>query len=674
MTAALALAGAPTAYASLSLTSGTFEVEGDAFDDIAAAGQDWADVYAAKTAATPGCPTGATACAFATEPTLNSTIFTGGGSKDPIDIPSWKWKDGAGGLPDKDNLLHSFAARYTDGTDDLLYFGSDRYDNSGDAHQAFWFFQDAVALKADGTFSGVHQNGDLLIISEFSNGGTVSTINVYEWLNGALVFAAGGSDAKCNAAAVVAQQVCGIVNAADGTASPWPFLDKKGRTAFGQGEFFEGGINLSDPAINLAGRCFASFASETRSSTSTTAVLKDFVLSGFGSCGSGTVTTPMQVTAGATGAAIPAGGISIGTAGAVQVRDRAVVTVTGANISPAGDTVSFRLCGPVATTAADPLCTANASNKVELGSVSITSAGNPATVDSPIATVTSAGRYCFGATYSGNASKAIPASEDSSAGECFTVTPVTPTIATTAGPVPAGESAASVLLGQPVSDTATLSGTALQPRTPVTFLSSTAPAPAAGAPAGGSLTFSLYGPDNCSTLVHTSAAVLVSGDGTYSPAAFTPTLPGVYHWKATYTGNAPNTLGSTHNALCSVSAESVTVRQLTPTISTAQSFVPNDSATVAVSGGGGPTGSVLFSLFDNANCDGLPLWTQTVPLPAGSNLSKTVSTTSTVAYTSDRTFSWLASYTSTNASHTNASHRCGIETASLTIDNDTRTP
>lgn len=180
MTAALALAGAPTAYASLSLTSGTFEVEGDAFDDIAAAGQDWADVYAAKTAATPGCPTGATACAFATEPTLNSTIFTGGGSKDPIDIPSWKWKDGAGGLPDKDNLLHSFAARYTDGTDDLLYFGSDRYDNSGDAHQAFWFFQDAVALKADGTFSGVHQNGDLLIISEFSNGGTVSTINVYE--------------------------------------------------------------------------------------------------------------------------------------------------------------------------------------------------------------------------------------------------------------------------------------------------------------------------------------------------------------------------------------------------------------------------------------------------------------------------------------------------------------
>ena len=30
---------------------------------------------------------------------MNATIFTGGGSKDGIDISSWAWKDGAGGLP-----------------------------------------------------------------------------------------------------------------------------------------------------------------------------------------------------------------------------------------------------------------------------------------------------------------------------------------------------------------------------------------------------------------------------------------------------------------------------------------------------------------------------------------------------------------------------------------------
>ena len=44
---------------------------------------------------------------------LDATLFTGGGSKDERDVSLWAWKDGAGGLPDKDNLLHSFAARYS---------------------------------------------------------------------------------------------------------------------------------------------------------------------------------------------------------------------------------------------------------------------------------------------------------------------------------------------------------------------------------------------------------------------------------------------------------------------------------------------------------------------------------------------------------------------------------
>ena len=69
--------------------------------------------------------TGATAVSWTAEPNTNSTIFTGGGSKDPEDVSDWAWKDGAGGLPDKDNLVHSFAARYslpedTDDTDGTL--------------------------------------------------------------------------------------------------------------------------------------------------------------------------------------------------------------------------------------------------------------------------------------------------------------------------------------------------------------------------------------------------------------------------------------------------------------------------------------------------------------------------------------------------------------------------
>ena len=69
---------------------------------------------------------------------------------------------------------------------EVLFFGSDRLDNSGDAHQAFWFFQNRITLgdtKSGGgfNFNGVHKNGDLLVISNFSNGGETSTIFVFVW-------------------------------------------------------------------------------------------------------------------------------------------------------------------------------------------------------------------------------------------------------------------------------------------------------------------------------------------------------------------------------------------------------------------------------------------------------------------------------------------------------------
>src|SRR6478609_1368207 len=54
---------------------------------------------------------GANAVAWAAEPGLEETVFTGGGSKDPKDINEWLWSEGS--VNDKDNLLHSFAARYS---------------------------------------------------------------------------------------------------------------------------------------------------------------------------------------------------------------------------------------------------------------------------------------------------------------------------------------------------------------------------------------------------------------------------------------------------------------------------------------------------------------------------------------------------------------------------------
>ena len=85
-----------------------------------------------------------------------------------------------------------------------------------------------------------HLNGDLLIISDFSNGGTTSTISVYKWndtVSGNLQLLASSTAANCNTAAP-GDAFCGLVNPGPGlTTSPWPFLDKSGNGSFLNGEF-----------------------------------------------------------------------------------------------------------------------------------------------------------------------------------------------------------------------------------------------------------------------------------------------------------------------------------------------------------------------------------------------------------------------------------------------------
>src|SRR5207244_4319135 len=70
---------------------------------------------------------------------INSTpdehLFTGGKSKDGELISDWRWTSGPG-VQDKNDIEHAFAAAYTGGTtgtDSIVYFGLDRYAQSGDA-------------------------------------------------------------------------------------------------------------------------------------------------------------------------------------------------------------------------------------------------------------------------------------------------------------------------------------------------------------------------------------------------------------------------------------------------------------------------------------------------------------------------------------------------------------
>ncbi len=504
----------------------------------------------------------------------NCTIFTGGGSKDPIDISSWAWKDNVGGLPDKDNLLHGYAARYqipsssvcpgpggdTSGNTicDMLFFGNDRYDNSGDAQQGFWFFQNKIGLGTNSvgggsgfTSSGApefHRNGDLLLISDFSNGGTTSTITVYAWdttcLKGAnkpspgdcgdanLRLVATSGNANCSVADPALTGFCGIVNPATITL-PWSFTDKSSTPSNGalNGEFYEGGINLS--SLNLQGECFASIASETRSSQSTTATLKDFVLGNFGSCGSSTTTTPKDGSGGSitdhNSNGVP--DLSIGT-GSVTATDHATVTVSG--VQTWAGNVQFSICGPLDATDLTSDC---ATGGDAVGSaVAVSNSSN--TADSPVTTFTEVGRYCWRADFTATTpATGVPGSSDGSTTECFEVLPVTPTLTTSAGD--------DVVLGNPISDTASLTGTANQPGDNGIGTDGSINA-TNGAPADGTITFSVDGPDSCdaSGLSVTGSPVDVSGDNTsYGPVSATPTAEGKYTFIATYSGSSPNTNG-----------------------------------------------------------------------------------------------------------------------------------
>jgi hypothetical protein len=527
--------------------TGAFELDGNATNNPAVAGDDWDNVchqVLGSDCSTTNNTSGATAVSWVAEPDRSASIFTGGGSKDPQDIPNWAWKN-AGGLPDKDNLQHSFAARYSlppdathcpsgsSATCDLLYFGSDRFDNSGDAQQGFWFFQNKVTLGSTSSgggfnFNGVHKNGDLLIISDFSNGGTTSTISVYKWnsaVSGNLQLLASSDAANC-ASVGSGDSFCGIVNPTNGTIAPWPFTDKSGNSTYLQGELYEGGVNLS--TLGLSGECFSSVASETRSSTSTTATLKDFVLGQFAVC-QGALTTQASETV--------ASPVLPGHA----VHDTATVTINSASAPDPTGTVTFS--------------------------------------------------YCFSAT-------AVPT------GGCPT----------------GGTSAGTGILGDENHD-----GT-IDDTTPNDGLAKALS-------------------DNVNT-------------------AANPLAAGYYCFRADWPGdtNYPGALSATND-----STECFRVLD-TSSISTAQNWLPNDSAHVTTGSGAAASGTVTFTLYPSGDCTGTAITTfADRPVNASGNAS-TNNTTTYVVTSTGATISWRATFTPSGSGTTGSTSHC--ETSTVTINDD----
>src|SRR5262249_29348065 len=257
---------------------------------------------------------------------------------------NWVCAD-ANNVTNKGDIQNAYAVAYTDpGTgDQKLYFGLERNSNSGDANVAFWFLQDANADCSTDTgtkpWTGNHQDGDILIVSAFTVGGSVSTINAYRWnggANGSLGTTPVASGGDCRAPAPAGDNACATANTQSIT-TPW-LTNNNGKTN-GLGhtlltsEFFEGGISLTQ--TGLAGHCFNTFVGDTRSSQSLTATLFDYARGSLGGCTSTTETTPS-----------PSGTVTIPTSGTLSVHDSATVTVTG--IDTFTGTLKFFICGPSA--------------------------------------------------------------------------------------------------------------------------------------------------------------------------------------------------------------------------------------------------------------------------------------------------------------------------------------
>jgi hypothetical protein len=438
------------------------------------------------------------------------------------------------------------------------------------------------------------------------------------------------------------------------------------------GEFFEGGVNLT--AANLGGRCFNTFIGDTRSSQSLTATLFDYALGVLGECTSTTVTTPKlgDGTTNITSAPIPA-------TGTLQVTDSALITTTGVDTF-SGD-VTFYLCRSSELRDGDGIldpdgtCTTGGT---QIGSAKpVTS--SPSTVVSDAAGLTAVDRYCWRAEFSGDDAVGVPGSSDSSAGECFTVTPLQPTLTTDAidGPVD---------FGDPISDTISLTGTADKPGTDGIGPGGTIDA-TDRLPATGTISVTAFGPDDCTTEAHT-ASITVSGDNTAyggagSDTEFTPAAPGVYTYVASYSGDSPNTLGVAASACPDLTgAEEVTVRQIPTEIQTKQSWFPNDTALISATVGNlEADGTVVFSLYDNATCTGTAVYTETVTLTGGSPTEEVSTDNTSYEITTGYAdagdslvgqHSWKVVYTPAagDTAHTGIQSECDVEHFDITYTND----
>jgi uncharacterized repeat protein (TIGR01451 family) len=496
----------------------------------------------------------------------------------------------------KDDIQNTYAAVFKipatapeNVGDTVIYLGIERGSNNGDSFAGFWLFKDpTVGCAGTNNFSGQHQTGDTLILTNFTNGGGTANVSVFQWTGGptgslSTTPLATGNVCGVAPGGTLGDPVCAISNSAT-IPSPWFPTSHLSNT------FTEAALDLTSifKAGNSSGPCFSNFMGETRSSQEITATLKDFAGGLLNTC----TQPPVTTTASGHGSTQFPGSAQHDTA-----------TVAGTP-TPTG-TATFFLCSPTQTTSAG--CPSGAGTQV--GSpVTLTSGSAQSTPDVTGATTPNdlaVGTYCWGAQYTPDTASQdlyLASYGTDNTNECFTVAKATPSMATQAN----FTSGSGDLSSSPVlSDTATLTNVHTG---------------TGGVPAGETVNFSLFGPfatgvtPSCGgTPLFTSTGTL-SGSGTmYTATSGTHavTATGTYVWTASYAGDAFNNSASEG---CNGTNESSTIS--TPLLSITKVA---DKTTVNAGDGIGFTITVTnSSAAGTGNATGVVL---TDSLPGGTGIS-----------------------------------------------------
>jgi hypothetical protein len=307
-----------------------------------------------------------------------------------------------------------------------------------------------------------------------------------------------------------------------------------------------------------------------------------------------------------------------------MVGDEAVLTGGSAE----SGSILFQLFEP-----GDPMCTGT---PVFTSTVVVT--GNGRYVSEPF-WPSAPGAYRFLASYSGDLANAPASTLCGDAGETVTMTLASPTLVTTAS--------GSVPVGGQVSDAALLSGGYLE---------------------SGSITFTLFGPDDatCSLAPAFTQTVPIAYGGRYSSSPFTVTQPGTYRFVAAYSGDGENAPVAT---ACGEQGETVlvTAAPVSPTLTVSASpraiVGEQIRATVVLSAPGNPTGTITFLLYgpNDATCSGGAIASTTAVMGSGSYVSAPYTATVAGVYRFVATYSGDASFGSAASACTEPDAAVAVE-------------